>query len=124
MDESVDCPFCRPERIVGETEMFYLVRDAYPVNEGHILLVLKRHEPSFLEITPQEWNDLYVAVQDAWRLLADQLGADQFNVGVNVGAAAGQTIPHVHVHVIPRYPGDCDNPRGGVRKVKTPIVEY
>ena len=118
------CPFCQPERVVGETEYFYIVRDAYPVNEGHLLAVLKRHEPSFLEIDRQEWDDLYHAVHRARKLLAEELQAEQFNIGVNIGVAAGQTIPHVHIHMIPRQPGDCDNPRGGVRNVKPPLVDY
>ena len=119
-----DCPFCGHERAVAETECFYIIRDAYPVNEGHLLAVLKRHEPSFLEITEHEWTDLYHAVQRARDLLAKELQAEQFNIGVNIGEAAGQTVPHVHVHIIPRYSGDCSDPRGGVRKVKPSLVDY
>ena len=92
------------------------MRDAYPVNQGHFLLVLKRHEPSLLEITKWEWDNLYEAVHSARETLQGELHAEQFNIGANIGEAAGQTIPHLHVHIIPRYAGDRDNLRGGVQK--------
>lgn len=124
MPNQSDCPFCSPKIKVGETKYFYIVRDAYPVNKGHLLVILKRHEASFLEITRQEWIDLYRGIHRARETLAKELQAEQFNIGVNIGSAAGQTVSHVHVHVIPRYPGDCENPRGGVRKVKPALVDY
>ena len=118
------CPFCNLENVLAETTYFYIIRDRFPVNEGHTLAVLKRHEPSFLEITRGEWQDLYDAISLARDSIEADYGAKGFNIGVNVGIAAGQTVPHVHLHIIPRYPGDCESPGGGVRKVKPPIVDY
>lgn len=118
------CPFCGADDALFETTLWRARRDRYPVNEGHLLLVPKRHLSSALELTAEEWQDLRGAITRACDLLQSERRVDGFNIGVNVGAAAGQTIWHVHVHVIPRYEGDCESPRGGVRKVKRAVVEY
>jgi len=118
------CPFCEPREAFAETKFFRALYDLFPVNEGHVLVVLKRHEPSFLALTEEEWGDLFHGIHAACDHIRERFGVDGFNIGVNVGEAAGQTVPHVHVHVIPRYAGDCSDPGGGVRKVKTPLVKY
>lgn len=120
----VTCPFCTLSDVVAETDYFYVIRDRFPVNPGHTLVILKRHEASAFAITRDEWEDLYDAISSAKEHITAEFAAEEFNIGVNVGESAGQTIPHVHVHIIPRYPGDCDNPRGGVRLVKPPLVDY
>ena len=122
----MDCPFCdiEPGRIISESEKWYVIRDNYPVNRGHTLIILKRHQASFFRTTEAEWDDLGDVLYGVQTQLRKEFGCTDFNVGVNVGAAAGQTVPHVHVHVIPRFEGDCENPRGGVRKVKPPLVDY
>lgn len=118
------CPFCSPTDVVAETGHFYLVRDHFPVNHGHTLLILKRHDPSAVSLTREEWSDLYDAIALARDRIEEEQGRSDFNIGVNIGAAAGQTIPHAHIHIIPRYAGDCENPRGGVRTVKPAPVDY
>jgi diadenosine tetraphosphate (Ap4A) HIT family hydrolase len=115
---SNDCPFCALDsRIVAQNELAAAVRDKEPASKGHTLVVPKRHCKSFFELTTAEVGacfDLLLAQRE--RLLADYR-PDGFNVGVNEGAAAGQTIEHTHWHLIPRYEGDHPHPRGGVRHV-------
>lgn len=91
--------------------------DAYPVALGHALLVTRRHIASWFHATPQERQALTDTIDTAKRAILERHAPDGFNIGVNVGEAAGQTVPHLHVHVIPRYTGDVADPRGGVRHV-------
>jgi len=120
------CPFCDIQRSHWTwhgAPLWKCFRDAYPVSEGHTLLVPHRHVASLFEITSGEWEELRIALDCTREELERMYGYTEFNVGVNVGAAAGQTVFHLHVHVIPRREGDCESPRGGVRKVKPPLVE-
>lgn len=121
-----DCPFCDmpKDRVIAEYEFWYVIYDGFPVNKGHTLIILKHHNPNFFEIGALEMAELRQILTETKTNLDVRYSPDGYNVGVNVGEASGQTIPHVHVHVIPRYEGDCENPRGGVRKVKPPLVEY
>lgn len=109
------CPFCDipPERIVAESELCVAIRDAYPVTEGHTLIITRRHVESWFDTTDGERLEM-LRMDDE---LAGTQGADGHNLGLNVGQAAGQTIPHVHLHIIPRRDGDVDDPTGGVRNV-------
>lgn len=121
-----DCIFCkRPEtEILAENDLALAFFDKYPVNEGHVLIIPKRHVESFFETTWEELaaiNELLFAVKDK---LANKFSPDGYNIGVNVGRAAGQTIFHLHVHIIPRYRGDVPDPRGGIRKIKKSVVPY
>jgi diadenosine tetraphosphate (Ap4A) HIT family hydrolase len=120
-----NCPFCNlpQDRIQFENEHWVGVYDAYPVNPGHMLLITKEHLPDCSQLTYEQWSSLYYAIQLARQELVEHF-PNGWNIGINEGECAGQTINHVHFHVIPRYHGDCDNPRGGVRKVKEPLVEY
>lgn len=98
--------------------------DAFPVSPGHALIVSRRHVAGLFELSPEEQAGLWSLLgptRDA--LLRDHVPT-AFNVGVNVGAAAGQTVAHVHVHLIPRYDGDVDDPRGGVRWVVPAFADY
>ncbi len=104
-------------RVFHETTLVRGLWDAYPVNPGHALLVPVRHVESWLEATVDEQAALLEAVRIACREIAKDRHPEGFNIGVNVGAAAGQTLPHLHVHVIPRYLGDVEDPRGGIRHV-------
>jgi len=124
---SEECPFCELEakRVINYgSNMWFVIRDNYPVNSGHSLVVLSRHEPDLFDVSSIEWGDLWGVLLDLQDDLRELTGCTAFNVGVNVGEAAGQTVPHVHIHVIPRHEGDCEDPRGGVRKVKPPLVDY
>lgn len=113
------CPFCRPDpgRVFFESDLVFGIWDAFAVSDGHALVVNRRHVASWFETTPAERAALTEGIAAAREAILRTHAPDGFNVGINVGAAAGQTIPHLHVHVIPRYAGDVPDPRGGVRHV-------
>lgn len=113
------CPFCLPDegRVAFAEGLIKGIWDAFPVTEGHLLLTPHRHIATWSELHSTERAALIQAIDVAQRLLMDRFAPDGFNVGFNEGEAAGQTIPHFHVHVIPRRRGDIDDPRGGVRHV-------
>jgi len=115
--DALTCPFCNPSRdeIVLQNSLCYARYDKYPVSPGHLLLIPYRHVADFFDATDAEQAALLILLHDAKTLLDEQLHPDGYNVGVNVGTAAGQTVMHLHVHVIPRYTGDVEDPRGGVR---------
>lgn len=112
-----DCPFCDAGEPVLSNKLAYARYDKYPVNKGHLLVVPFRHVSDFFDLTDDERCAVFVLVDDAKLLLDKKYKPDGYNIGINVGKAAGQTVWHVHVHVIPRYNGDMDEPRGGVRGV-------
>ncbi|MFY1645217.1 HIT family protein [Methanoculleus bourgensis] len=116
---NMTCPFCNPslEEIVLQNDLCYARYDKFPVNPGHLLLIPFRHVAGFFEATDEEQAALLALVREAKRLLDDRFHPDGYNIGVNVGTAAGQSVMHLHVHVIPRYAGDMEEPRGGVRGV-------
>lgn len=120
------CIFCeRPQtEIVAENTLALAFYDGFPVNQGHTLIIPKHHVETLFEASREELeaiNELIFVVRD--RL--DQLfKPDGYNIGVNVGQAAGQTIFHLHYHVIPRYVGDVEDPRGGIRRIKKSLVPY
>lgn len=113
------CPFCgmAPELILVESEHGVAVHDAFPVSQGHLLVVPRVHVASLFELPPEVQAGLWDLVRQARTLLAESLRPGGFTVGVNDGWSAGQTVPHAHVHVIPRYVGDVPDPRGGIRWV-------
>ena len=98
-----------------ENDSALVIRDAYPVSPGHTLVILKRHIASMFEASVQEQRDLFALLVEARRELEAADGSADFNIGVNDGPAAGQTVPHLHIHLIPRFEGDVPDPRGGVR---------
>ncbi len=125
MSESTPCPFCSPrDRIVAENEHAAMLWDAYPVSPGHALVVPRRHVATPWELSPAEVADLYALVGEARRRIEAEHAPAGFNLGVNVGAAAGQTVFHLHIHIIPRYLGDDPRPAGGVRRVRRPAVRW
>ncbi len=117
--ESKPCPFCTlpPERILARNEHGGVLRDFYPVSPGHTLVIPWRHVGSFFDLTPEEQAGLMALVESAKGALDAELRPDAYNLGLNDGPAAGQTVPHCHLHLIPRYAGDVEDPRGGVRWV-------
>ena len=115
-----ECVFCQlvPEvELLSETATAVAFLDGYPVCEGHTLIVPKRHVANYFDLTIHEQRALWLLVNRCKKILTERYNPDGFNVGVNVNEAAGQSIFHVHVHLIPRYKGDVDNPKGGVRGV-------
>ena len=115
-----DCIFCNlePSRIEDRNEFFVAIKDLYPVTEGHTLIIPNRHVESFFELT----RDEEIAMLDMLSSQKEELSQldntiTGFNVGINDGEDAGQTIMHCHIHLIPRRKGDMESPRGGVRGV-------
>jgi len=117
--EHSTCPFChipREERFYDGSLVFG-IWDSHPASPGHALLVPKRHVPTWFDASPEEQAELLAAIDAARAAIEKDHDPDGYNIGVNIGAAAGQTVFHLHVHVIPRYAGDVPDPRGGVRRV-------
>lgn len=114
------CVFCdlqgkRP--VIYEDDLVFAIEDAFPVSPGHALVIPKRHAETYFDATEAERKALGDAVVKVREILDARHRPDGYNIGVNCGAAAGQTVMHMHVHVIPRYAGDELHPRGGVRGV-------
>ena len=115
-----DCLFCKIEKskIVSENDFFIVVRDNYPVTELHTLIISKRHTASYFELEDSEKISLIKTLDKQKNLLLQNDSTIKgFNIGINDGVEAGQTIMHFHAHLIPRRTGDVQNPRGGVRGV-------
>jgi diadenosine tetraphosphate (Ap4A) HIT family hydrolase len=114
-----DCQFCTldPARIVAETEQAIAFRDGYPIAPGHTLVIPRLHAASLFDLPGAVQSAVWETVERVRARLADELHPDGFNIGLNDGVAAGQTVMHAHVHVIPRRNGDVRDPRGGVRWV-------
>jgi len=123
-----DCPFCKRlrahEMLLASRPLAVGFADAFPVSPGHCLVIPRRHEPDFFALSREEQEAVWDIVWELRELLEAEHGTAAFNVGINAGAAAGQTVPHAHVHVIPRYPGDDPDPRGGVRWVLPDKARY
>jgi len=116
-DPNDPCLFCAPRGVVHENALAYCTRDTYPVSPGHSLIIPFRHCADFFELSTEEVAACMELLGIAQRELASQLSPDGYNVGVNVGRAGGQSVRHVHVHLIPRYAGDHPSPQGGVRQI-------
>ncbi len=112
------CLFCTdPHGVSLNNELAYSARDTYGVSPGHTVVIPRRHVASFFELTPEEINACMELITKERKLLDEEFSPDGYNIGVNIGPAAGQSIFHVHIHIIPRYKGDVENPQGGVRHV-------
>jgi diadenosine tetraphosphate (Ap4A) HIT family hydrolase len=124
--EPVACPFCSlaDERIVDRHPLAVVVADAYPVAPGHTLIIPRRHVGSFFELDADEQAAMLELLRRAQQRLRRELGPDGYTIGINDGPAAGQTVPHVHLHLIPRRVGDVSDPRGGVRWVLPGKARY
>ena len=109
-------PFLTKPKLL-ESEIGFVIYDGFPVSEGHCLVVPHRVYANYFDSTEEEIVGLQALVVEAQKLLYEKFSPDGFNVGINCGEAAGQTVPHMHIHVIPRYKDDMDDPRGGVRGV-------
>lgn len=111
-------------RLIDENSAATAIRDAYPVSPGHTLLIPKRHAGSFFDLSEQERGGLLVLLDRAKLVLDKEYRPQGYNIGINDGVAAGQTVPHLHVHLIPRFEGDLPDPRGGVRWVIPDKAKY
>jgi diadenosine tetraphosphate (Ap4A) HIT family hydrolase len=120
------CPFCppAPARVVASDAYALAYRDSYPVSPGHTLLIPHRHVGSFFDTTQAERESLLRLLDQAKAALDAEFHPDGYNIGINDGTAAGQTVPHLHLHLIPRYAGDRPDPRGGVRWVLPDKAQY
>jgi diadenosine tetraphosphate (Ap4A) HIT family hydrolase len=120
------CPFCNPDpsTVLLANEHALAFPDRFPVTPGHSLIVPKRHIVSFFEATKEEQAALFDLVAEIREKLRAERGPDGFNIGINDGSAAGQTVMHSHIHLIPRYAGDTQDPRGGVRWIMPEKAPY
>ena len=118
-----NCPFCKIERLINKDRIVYqddtwiAIYDNYPVSQGHVLLIPKRHVETLFNLNMVEFGSLGVTIGIIKMILDEKFHPDGYNIGANCGEAAGQTVMHCHIHIIPRYKGDMENPRGGVRGV-------
>jgi diadenosine tetraphosphate (Ap4A) HIT family hydrolase len=118
--EKSDCPFCNPNserELILESATAYALFDKYPVSRGHALIIPKRHCANYFQLSFKEQSACWFVLNKVKEILIEDFTPDGFNVGINVNEVAGQTISHVHIHLIPRYTGDVELPEGGVRGV-------
>jgi len=121
-----NCPFCalQIERIIDSNEFGLAIRDGFPVSPGHTLVMPKRHIGSWFEISKEEQTGLLELLDRAKTTLQIEFSPDGYNIGINDGPAAGQTVPHLHIHLMPRYKSDQKDPRGGVRWIIPEKAKY
>jgi diadenosine tetraphosphate (Ap4A) HIT family hydrolase len=120
------CPFCTlpPDRIVQENDYAVWIYDGFPVSPGHSLIIPKRHVGSFFEVSADERTAMLALLDKAKASVEEVYQPVAYNIGINDGPAAGQTVPHLHLHLIPRYSGDVADARGGVRWVIPEKADY
>ena len=123
---AIDCPFCNIEqdRILWENDQAFVIYDGYPVSIGHALVIPKRHIGSFFETGTEERNALLAGLDYAKQIIDNDYGPAGYNIGINDGQVAGQTVAHLHIHIIPRYQDDVEDPRGGVRWIFPDKAKY
>lgn len=118
--ENNTCPFCHPDserEIIAESATAYAIYDGFPVSPGHALIIPKKHCDDYFSLSFREQSACWFLLNEVKEIITKKYKPDGFNIGINIREDAGQTIPHVHVHLIPRYTGDVKEPRGGVRGV-------
>jgi diadenosine tetraphosphate (Ap4A) HIT family hydrolase len=109
---------------VEESGLSVAIRDGFPITDGHTLVIPKRHVASFFDATEGERQELLSLIDEVKEQLENEYSPDAYNIGINDGSAAGQTVKHLHIHLIPRYKGDVVDPRGGVRWVIPDKADY
>ena len=115
-----DCPFCLNNlnsEILLENNFSYAIYDKFPVSKGHILIIPKQHNSNYFDLSLEEQKECLILLNNAKKILDKEFKPDGYNIGININKDAGQTIWHAHIHLIPRYNGDVEEPRGGVRGV-------
>jgi diadenosine tetraphosphate (Ap4A) HIT family hydrolase len=118
------CPFCSSEGALLSNALAYVRYDINPVSRGHVLIIPRRHVADWFDVSADERQAIFSLADEARSRLLHDLVPDGFNLGINVGRVAGQTVFHAHLHLIPRYQGDVENPRGGVRGVIPAKQQY
>lgn len=115
-----DCPFCLnnlTSEIILENNFSYAIYDKFPVSKGHILIIPKQHNSNYFDLSLEEQKECLILLNNAKKIIDKEFKPDGYNIGININKDAGQTIWHAHIHLIPRYNGDVEEPRGGVRGV-------
>lgn len=107
----------KTQPILIENNFWFVVEDGNPVSQGHSLLIPKKHLVSVFDLTEEEFGGGFRLLQQVKDLIVQKYNPEGFNIGLNEGEAAGQTVHHLHIHIIPRYKGDVENPRGGIRHI-------
>jgi len=124
-DPNDPCLFCKDAKGISlDNELAYSARDSYGVSPGHTLVMPKRHVADFFDLTAEEVAACMNLINAEKKSIDEEFSPDGYNIGVNIGPAAGQSIFHVHIHIIPRYKGDVENPQGGVRHVLPKKAHY
>ena len=123
------CVFCNileneKQQIIEENKLFFVINDKYPLNEGHVLVIPKRHFVDFFAMNNEEWSSSREILFRTKSMLDKKYNPSGYNIGVNVGHDAGQSVFHAHIHIIPRYPGDIDDPGPEKKKVNMPLFEF
>lgn len=127
MNGAEACPFCQriaQDDVTHQSEHAVAFPDAYPIAPGHTLICPRPHVESVFELHDAQWTGLWLLVRAVQRTSSSTQAADGWNIGVNSGGAAGQTVEHAHVHLIPRTIGDVPDPRGGVRWIVPDRADY
>ena len=121
-----NCPFCsiNQSQYLIEGKYSYAKFDGYPLTKGHVLIICKEHVSNYFDLSETVQNEMMKLVAKAKVLLDTNYSTSDYNIGINCGDLAGQTIDHVHIHLIPRRKGDIDDPRGGVRWVLPEKAKY
>lgn len=126
-DEKNHCVFCNlssQAELICETATCVAFYDGYPVSPGHALIIPKRHVASYFDLTKHEREAMNIMLMYVKKRIQERFNPDGYNIGINVNESAGQSIFHVHMHLIPRYEGDVENPKGGVRGVIPSLQNY
>jgi diadenosine tetraphosphate (Ap4A) HIT family hydrolase len=121
-----NCPFCTipKSQIIISNPVAIAFRDGFPVSDGHTLVVPRIHVESLFDLSLKDQALVWALVAEVREVLKKEYQPSGFNIGINDGAAAGQTVGHTHVHIIPRYAGDVKDPRGGIRWVFPDKAKY
>jgi diadenosine tetraphosphate (Ap4A) HIT family hydrolase len=127
--ENNKCLFCKiyehkSEEILFKNKFWFCLYDLNPVNVGHVVVIPVEHHEDIFSLNTMHYISLEDAVNSIKKILDTKFKPDGYNIGINCGESAGQTIFHLHIHIIPRYKGDVDEPRGGIRNFKKPLREY
>lgn len=102
-------------RILYKNDFFFIIKDGFPVSPGHLLIITNKVKKDYFELSREELESLNEVIEIAKKLIETEFKPDGYNIGMNCGEAAGQTVFHFHCHLIPRYNGDMESPRGGIR---------